>query len=394
MALSGTRVSAECDDLQRGDIPFFTTRPQSLSVWTSTKRCIPRLIETSSLWHVERRVHELSENNLNLQVWLIRASLAATSIDQSHAAPSLRANVSSSEGLIESSRLLAAACAAGGRLESSAIRSNGTASWIGLTVADEERWNISCAGLDLYDGLPGIALFLAYLGSITGESRFTDLARETCRTMLHRIEKCNPNDMGIGAFAGWGGIVYALSHLGTLWRDPSLLGIAEGIVERLPALVASDKQFDVIGGAAGCIGSLLAFQRLRPASDALLAANACGNICLPKPDNSPAASVRSCRNRLFRSAGSRTALPELAGHSSNSPNVRAKKSSGPEPRLRSCMSGIYSTVRRQSLPDLRTWRVSSAQGKKSPMSAWCHGATGIGMARLASSPTNKQRNTP
>src|SRR5262249_27308791 len=36
----GNVVSAESQDLQQGDIPFFTTRPQSLDVWTSTKTCI------------------------------------------------------------------------------------------------------------------------------------------------------------------------------------------------------------------------------------------------------------------------------------------------------------------------------------------------------------------
>ena len=48
-----------------------------------------------------------------------------------------------------------------------------------LDVADPEIGVIEVLPLatDLYGGLPGVALFLAYLGAMTGESRYTDLAQ-------------------------------------------------------------------------------------------------------------------------------------------------------------------------------------------------------------------------
>src|SRR5437867_3566426 len=58
-------------------------------------------------------------------------------------------------------RLLAAVRAIGYRLEAVALRGDLDASWIGLNLDRKRHWSIASAGLDLYDGVPGIALFLA-----------------------------------------------------------------------------------------------------------------------------------------------------------------------------------------------------------------------------------------
>ena len=47
-----------------------------------------------------------------------------------------------------------------------------TAAWIGLVVAKEEGGSSSPLALDLYDGLPGVILFLAYLAKISREPHF------------------------------------------------------------------------------------------------------------------------------------------------------------------------------------------------------------------------------
>src|SRR5262249_42598446 len=144
------------------------------------------------------------------------------------------------------------------------------ASWIGLIGG--RQWSIGSLGLDLYDGLPGITLFLAYLGAITGAERYTALARAALRAVQQQIEKYQSDLKWIGAFGGWGGIIYLLTHLAVLWKQPELLTEAEKMVEYLPAFIAQDEQFDIIYGAAGCLASLLCVYRHRPAETALAVA--------------------------------------------------------------------------------------------------------------------------
>jgi lantibiotic modifying enzyme len=82
----------------------------------------------------------------------------------------------------------------------------------------------------------------------------------------------NIKDSYIGGFRGWGGVIYTLTHLGTLWNQPALLTKAEEIVELLPPLIEQDTQFDIISGAAGCIGSLISMYHCIPSRQTLTAA--------------------------------------------------------------------------------------------------------------------------
>ena len=101
-------------------------------------------------------------------------------------------------------RLLFAARGVGDRLEELALRGEHDSSWIGLTLANQHDWVLAPLGLDLYDGLPGVALFLAYLGKITGESRYTTLAKAAISTVRREIERRPSSIPSIGGFDGAG----------------------------------------------------------------------------------------------------------------------------------------------------------------------------------------------
>src|SRR5207302_11338576 len=104
----------------------------------------------------------------------------------------------------------------------------------------------------------------------------TQRANEACTTMLRRSEECKPFLRYIGAFNGWGGIAYTLMHLAALWCDAELLAKAERIVELLPTWIKQDEQLDIIAGAAGCLGSLLALYQHERSERTLSAAIECG----------------------------------------------------------------------------------------------------------------------
>ena len=89
--------------------------------------------------------------------------------------------------------------------------------WLGVIPASESEWRLAPLGLDLYDGMPGVALFLAELGAISGERRYTELARSAIGTVRRHLKENHPLEI-IGGFAGWGGILYALTRLGHVER--------------------------------------------------------------------------------------------------------------------------------------------------------------------------------
>ena len=76
-------VAREREDLWWGDIPIFTTRPSSRDIWTSGGERITGYLAESGLQLVERRLRRMGEEDLERQLWLVRAALA-TAIPAAH----------------------------------------------------------------------------------------------------------------------------------------------------------------------------------------------------------------------------------------------------------------------------------------------------------------------
>jgi type 2 lantibiotic biosynthesis protein LanM len=67
-------IAAEREDLWKGDIPIFTTRPGSRDLWTSSNQRIPNFFDEPSMNLVKRRIQQLSEDDLSHQLSIIGAS--------------------------------------------------------------------------------------------------------------------------------------------------------------------------------------------------------------------------------------------------------------------------------------------------------------------------------
>lgn len=378
-------IRAEREDLINVDIPLFTTRPISRDVWTSRGERIPDVLGESALTSVRRRVERLSRQDLDVQRWFIKASLSTLSTRHDHAAaPAL--NRPPHSGGADATRLLAAARVIGARLDTSALRSDEGVSWIGLTPRGEHRWSVTPLETDLYGGLPGVALFLAYLGSLTGEDRYTALARAALSTALHHVGNHAPHKQSVGAFTGWGGLIYVLTQLAALWSDSDLLDEAEGIVRILPALIDKDEAFDIVDGAAGCIGSLLALHASGQATDALAVAIRCGDRLVscarPMPHGVgwiPQKVTTPLAGFAHGAAGVAWALLHLAAATGEARfRTTARAAIAYERSLFSPEAANWADVRPSTAAEART------EGHPSFMTAWCHGAAGIGLARLRS----------
>jgi lantibiotic modifying enzyme len=112
---------AEREELQRGDVPIFRTRPGSRDVWTSTNERITDFLDDPGLALVRRRLQQLCSEDLSRQLWFIRGSLATRAMGPdrarwpSHCLPE-------PQTIATRERLLGAARAVGDRLEALALR--------------------------------------------------------------------------------------------------------------------------------------------------------------------------------------------------------------------------------------------------------------------------------
>jgi type 2 lantibiotic biosynthesis protein LanM len=383
-------LADERDDLQRGDIPIFTTRVCALDLWSSAGRRIPDWMRESGLARTHALISELSEEDLERQVWFIRASLVSLSPGLTR---SPRPAYPSAEPQFPVGRvaLLKMACRIGDRLERLALRDKDVSAWIGLTLINERSWSLRPLGIDLYGGLPGVILFLACLGDLTGEDRYIALARAAYRNMQKQIEKLRSSLLSIGGFGGWGGVIYVLTRLGALWRERVFFEQAEHLVEVVSNLIERDEDYDVIAGSAGCIGALISFYHLTGSPRSLAVAAQCGDrlIAHGQPMKS---GLGWCRRGIAETplagfshgaAGIAWALLKLA-ELTDMDRYRAAAVAAIEYErsLFSPTGKDWSDIR-QPAPHLSPAH-DNQDHKDHIMMAWCHGAPGIGLGRLDS----------
>jgi type 2 lantibiotic biosynthesis protein LanM len=315
--------------------------------------------------------------DLEQQLWFIRAALATlgASDEQGPVPVDYQPAEATLAGRAE---LIAAAGAIGDRLEMLAFQGGSEVGWIGL-AANGDNWVLSPLGPDLYSGLPGIALFLGYLGEASGQSRYSRLAEAALETAQRELESTRRWLKLVGAFSGWGGVIYSLAHLGVLWKRQELLDEAEGLAAVLPPLIAADPYSDVMAGAAGALAALLALYDARPNPATLAMARQCGERLLgqARPMAVGAAWI-----------GPLNAVQALAGFSHGAAGVawallRLAQVTG-ESRFR---DGAWAAIAYErslfsaeagNWPDLR----ALPSGASPFRVAWCHGAAGIGLARL------------
>jgi len=382
-------IPFECSDLLVGDIPMFTTRPDTRDIYSSRGECIADYFKQSSFDFVKQTLRDLNENDLKRQVWFIEASIASTLLGKGSSSwkrPSI--NIPTGKEVTRE-RLTEAARAVGDHLCDIALRDEQGANWVGLSLLSENEWILTAAMPDLYSGNAGILLFLSYLGAMTGEERYTEIAKAAYRTMCKQIENSKDVITSIGAFDGWGAIIYVLTHLGVLWNDPALFAKAEEFARKIPALIEQDQAFDVLAGSSGCILSLLALYEVAPSPIVLDIAIKCGEHLLANTQQthsgvawkSPLSTFEPLAGFSHGVAGQSLSLLRLAALSDDE-------------RFRKLALDALAYERSIFSPEEQNWpdfrepdndeelALQAKEGRKF-MATWCHGAPGIGMSRLA-----------
>ncbi|MEU7137050.1 type 2 lanthipeptide synthetase LanM family protein [Streptomyces sp. NPDC046261] len=376
--------AAELAQLSAGDIPIFSVSASSRDLLAGNGTVIPDVLEQSGMDRARARIEALSEEHLARQTWFLRASLTGLAMGTTGAhwpghAVAAATGPASEDAFVEAARRI------GDRLLELAVVDEDKICWLGLTLVQETAWQVGPASIDLYNGISGISLFLAYLTEHTGAATYRAAAEAGARVLAEqfaRLHEMNENTLrllGMGAYAELGGPVYALSHLGALWNRPDLLDAAALALPHLRSLAPADRALDIVAGSAGALLSVLTLHSVRPGQETLEVAGCLAahlvragervgdGIAWPCSIN-PEGPLTGFSHGASGIAVALARLDHVTGRNDHVDAIRGA--------LRFERSTFDSA--RGSWPDLRS---ISAPGE--PMIAWCHGAAGIGMARAA-----------
>ena len=269
-----------------------------------------------------------------------------------------------------------------------AIRRGPGAAWIGLDwLGDSEVFQLVCLGPDLYNGATGIAVFLAAHAAVTGckpsgELALAGIARLR-KNLISRNAARMARSLGIGGATGLGSIVYALAATAKCLGNAELLADAQTAARLFTdELIAADKQLDVMGGSAGAILGLLRLYRDSGSADVLGRATKCGEHLLAHrrlgaqgrrswvgQGSGTTALAVGLNGMSHGAAGFAYALASLAAATGRQDFANAAAE---------CIAFENSSydAGRHNWPDLR------GSGAPAWPCQWCHGAPGIGLARL------------
>jgi len=387
-------IPAEVRDLQNGDIPVFTSRPNSRDLWSSEGERIPEVFERSAMTLVREGLNRLGEEDLARQVNIIRTAIASAgegfpARDYAPAPCKLR--------LTDQREPIHLARSIGDMLCRDALENEFCASWIGITPmgASVPSWSLQPLNVDFYSGLSGCSLFLAYLAAVTGDKSYQRIARKTLtlvRRLLDRARAGGVPVRSLGAFSGVGGLIYTLAHLAVLWDDASLIDEAKALAADVPALIEADEALDVVGGSAGAIAALEVLNRISPSDHLLNAAVLCGMRLLQQ------------QQPQGRGIGWRTidSSPPLTGFAHGTAGIawalfKLAEWSG-QARFRESAESAIAYERSTFITEEPVGPNDSTRTRDDPsglpfMVGWCHGAPGIALARIDSLPHKDDRET-
>ena len=185
------------------------------------------------------------------------------------------------------------------------------------------------------------------------------------------------------------GILYATVALANLWDDDELRQGAGRLVARLRANVPADDAFDVLSGAAGCLlVALGALDHLPDRSAGLELASACGDHLVRH-----AVAAGSGIGWVLGADGSTPLTGFAHGGAGVALALRALADATGEAGYGAAARRAEAWERDNYIPAVGNWRdlrppsqrsAATAEEEDPCTTAWCHGATGVGLGRALS----------
>lgn len=377
---------AERSALLALNVPHFVSPSDANEIHDATGFSV-RVAARPGLNRARERIQAFDEKEIDWQIEVIRESTRSLTKppDVAAAGKAKLLEPTDAELKLAKKTFAAEADRIAQELSRCAIRRGPGAAWIGLDwLGDAEVFQLVCLGPDLYNGVSGIALFLAAHAAVTGRKPSAELAiagvAHLRKNLKSRGAARMARSLGVGGATGLGSIVYALTVMSKMLRDDSLLADAHVAAALFSdGLIAADKQLDVIGGSAGGILGLLRLYRDSHSADVLNRAIKCGEHLIAQSRLGPEGGrswvgqglgKRALNGMSHGAAGFAYALDSLAAATGREDFAAAAAE---------CIAFEDSTfdAGRNNWPDLR------GEGEPSWPCQWCHGAPGIGLARIA-----------
>ena len=372
--------------LERMDIPAFDVGAAESDLVSRAGVRAAGYFARSGVEALRARLARMSEEDLAAEVRLLTASLTRGASSRAPAADKTVEPVADSGPAVTQSACEVEAVRLADAILADAVEGeDGALVWIDpAAVRGSDRADRGAAYY-LYDGGAGVLLCFAAVAAATGLARFREAARRCAMPFARVLDAPGLEALaaaeGLGACHGIGSLVYAYAVAAGLLREEWPLTLARRAAALVtPERIARDSSYDVEGGAAGAILGLLALHAATGDPDALRAALRCGEHLVSRRKDLgdgawgwPSLDGLCLAGLAHGGSGIALALSRLA------------EATGREDFRGAARAALQGEA---AIFDSGTgnWPVLVREGegiRRLDMRAWCHGAPGIALARVA-----------
>jgi lantibiotic biosynthesis protein len=236
----------------------------------------------------------------------------------------------------------------------------------------------------IYDGSAGIGLYLARLARVSGDGIVRATAEAALEQALSASESLEATGE-YGFYSGLSGVAWACGEGGRELAHEGLMARGRAAMRSAARLSPRKDRLDLINGSAGLIPALLVEARRGSGEEFLFAAIRHGEHLMSLAargeqgwswDTLGLPGERHLLGLAHGASGIAWALAELGAATGRTDFLAAAKAALAYERA-------HFLPAQGNWPDLRSFVQSDPAGERPCMLAWCHGAPGIGFARLA-----------
>ncbi len=367
--LPWSMVPAELTALTDLDIPRFVVRADRCDLETSRGEVVAEAMFTRSPLEVARtNLRSMDEEDGEWQVALIRTAVTMNEVESAEP----RSFGAAADGAGDD--VMQAVLRIAGTLSSRAIHAAGACTWLSVSLGPSGYSPVILPiGPALYSGRAGVAMFFAALFAAAAREQDAAMARASLSGLAEIAANSEGQHRGV-AF-GPLSVAYAYSCVGEQLADTSYLDVAVDLAKRY-ADGAPDGICDVFAGDAGTILVLLHLHDRTGDATLLERADGLASRLLER-------RVGAAGKRVWPSA---LGTPPLVGFGHGQAGIAYALT-----RLARCVgTPALVDAAREALEyehlhfDGRDWAdLSSGTAAPATINAWCNGATGVAMARLA-----------
>ncbi|MGP3397908.1 type 2 lanthipeptide synthetase LanM family protein [Coxiella burnetii] len=380
-------LDSEINDLLSNNIPYFSCQADKEQVFSPTHQQIALQFRFSGLERVKQHlIHRFNKNDLRLQLLIIENSFMTLRLNRglayeknipvSDEIPSSSRNIKDEAFMLAKKEL--------DRLTDYAIIGDNRIMWPCIEMVGSDAWSPAFTDISLYKGIAGISLVFAYAASLFESKPYERIARLGLNSLIEVFSEQKKEaivSMGVGAFTGLGGLIYALDQF---IPDKRIRPMLEILFTWMDEFIEKDNILDVLSGSAGFIPLLLSAQSfINPKRKIMLLKKVAKHILTQYPN--PA--------KLFTGYKNPYANQPLLGASHGAAGfiwalVKANyflHDKNIEQWIKSALAYERShfDYEKNNWPSFQKQNREHYRGDKF-MTAWCHGAAGIGLTRLDS----------